>query len=91
MPGEPELLPAPPRSSSHCPPSLDTRQPLWLWLQLQDPLGPSGTPVAQQPLTLLSLPARQDSEGGQRPGLGRHSSWGMWRSPERAALTRLER
>ncbi|KAB0389588.1 hypothetical protein E2I00_002529 [Balaenoptera physalus] len=47
VPGEQELHPAPPRSSSHCPLSLDAGQPLWLWLQLQDPLGPSGTPLPE--------------------------------------------
>ncbi|GAB1292891.1 GTPase HRas [Apodemus speciosus] len=29
--------------------SAKTRQPLWLWLQLRDPLGPPGTHVTQRP------------------------------------------
>lgn len=51
-PSRPGPRPAPPRSSAHRPLSLDTGQPLWLWLRLRDPLGPSGTPVTQQPLLL---------------------------------------
>lgn len=52
----PQPARAPPRPSArdraHCPLSLDAGQPLWLWLQLRDPLGPSGTPVTQPPLSL---------------------------------------
>lgn len=44
--------PAPAREQCSCPLSPDTGQPLWLWLQLRDPLGPSGTPVTQRPLAL---------------------------------------
>lgn len=43
--------------------SLDTGQPLWLWLQLRDPRDPAA-PRA------VSLPGRQGSEGGQGRDLG---------------------
>ncbi|CAH6793334.1 Hras [Phodopus roborovskii] len=41
--------PTPAREQSSSPLSLNTGQPLWLWLQLRDPLGPPGTPVTQRP------------------------------------------
>lgn len=82
-PGPPPL----PGSSTHCPFCLHTRQLLYLWLQLRGPLAPTAIPVTQQPLKLWVSLGRRASKGGQDPGLGQHSSWGRWRSPERAALS----
>lgn len=49
--------------------SLNTGQPLWLWLQLRDPLGPPGTHVTQRPPCCKS-PRWQGCEGGKGQGLG---------------------
>lgn len=61
--------PTPAREQSSSPLSLNTGQPLWLWLQLRDPLGPPGTHVTQRPPCCKS-PRRQGCEGGKGQGLG---------------------
>lgn len=60
--------PTPAREQSSSPLSLNTGQPLWLWLQLRDPLGPPGTHVTQRPSCCKS-PRPQGCEGGKGQGL----------------------
>lgn len=64
--------PTPAREQSSSPLSLNTGQPLWLWLQLRDPLGPPGTHVThvtQRPSCCKSS-RPQGCEGGKGQGLG---------------------